>query len=187
MGQKGFYFDMNTCIGCHACQVACRDRNNLYNVGEIYRHVTTTEGGKFPNPYYFNLSIACNHCANPACVANCPTGAMYKDEETGLVLHDDEMCIGCGNCVNNCPYGEPILMDRDGKTISQKCDGCYTLVAKGENPVCVDACLMRCLQFGDYAELAAAHKDATADITILPNSSETIPSLLIDPAPEAVK
>ncbi len=186
MGQKGFYFDMTTCIGCHACQIACRDRNNLYNLGEIFRHVTTTEGGKFPNPYYYNLSIACNHCAKPACVENCPTGAMYKDAETGLVLHDKEMCIGCGMCVQSCPYGEPVLMERDGKTVSQKCDGCYTLVKKGENPVCVDACVMRCLKFGEYTDLVAEY-GGTADITILPDSSETVPSLLINAVDEALK
>ena len=79
-----FYFDMSRCVGCHACQVACRDRNGLYNPGEIFLKVDTYEGGKFPTPWFFPLSIACNHCAKPACVAICPTGAMYKDEETGL-------------------------------------------------------------------------------------------------------
>lgn len=186
MAQKAFYFDMSSCIGCHACQVSCRDRNALNNVGEIFRKVDTYEGGKFPAAWFYNNSIACNHCANPACTAACPTGAMYKDEETGLVLHDDDLCIGCGACVSACPYGEPILMEKNGKTVSAKCDGCYSRVSKGENPVCVDACGMRALQFGDYSELKAAHPDAVADIKCLPDSSITIPALLIDPAKEAV-
>ena len=146
MGQKAFYFDMSRCVGCHACQVACRDRNALYNVGEIFRKVDSYEGGKFPKPWVYFLSIACNHCAKPACVANCPTGAMYKDPDTGLVLHDDELCIGCGTCVQACPYHEPILMEKEGKTVSAKCDGCYALVKEGKNPVCVDACNMRVLR-----------------------------------------
>ena len=186
MGQKAFYFDMTTCVGCHACQIACRDRNGLYNPGEIFRKVDTYEGGKFPNPWFFPLSIACNHCANPACVANCPTGAMYKDEETGLVLHDDEICIGCGTCVASCPYGEPLLMDKDGKTVSAKCDGCYSNVMKGENPVCVDACNMRCLEFGELEDIVAAHPDAVSNLVCLPDADITTPSFFITPLPEAV-
>lgn len=186
MGQKAFYFDMTACIGCHACQVACRDRNALYNVGEIFRKVDTYEGGKFPTPFVYPLSIACNHCANPACVAKCPTGAMYKDEETGLVLHDDALCIGCGLCAQACPYGEPIMMEKEGKTVSAKCDGCYSRVMNGENPVCVDACGMRALEFGELSDIMAKHPDAVSDIKVLPSSAETTPSLFITPVAEAL-
>lgn len=186
MAQKAFYFDMKACVGCHACQVACRDRNALYNAGEIFRKVDTYEGGKFPTPWIYHLSTACNHCANPACVAKCPTGAMYKDEETGLVLHDDELCIGCGLCAQACPYGEPIMMEKEGKTVSAKCDGCYSLVSQGKNPVCVDACGMRALKFGDLTDMMNDHPDAVADLKCLPASSETTPALLVDPVSEAL-
>lgn len=186
MAQKAFYFNMTECVGCHACQVACRDRNALYNVGEIFRKVDVCEGGKFPNPFVYHLSISCNHCGNPACTAACPTGAMYKDEETGLVLHDDEMCIGCGACVNACPYGEPIMIEKEGKKVSAKCDGCYTLVSKGMNPVCVDACGMRALEFGDLSDLMAKHPDAVSEIKVLPAASQTTPALFITPVDEAL-
>ncbi len=186
MGQKAFYYDMKKCAGCHACQVACRDRNALYNVGEIFRKVDLYEGGKYPKPWMYILSIACNHCAKPACVAKCPTGAMYKDAETGLVLHDDELCIGCGTCVEACPYHEPILMEKEGKTVAAKCDGCYTLVKEGKNPVCVDACNSRVLEFGELTDIMKAHPDAVQDIHVLPSSSETVPAFFIDATPEAL-
>ncbi len=186
MGQKAFYFNMPICVGCHACQIACRDRNDLMNPGEIFRKVDTFEGGKFPNPWFYPLSIACNHCANPACVAACASGAMYKDEETGLVLHDDELCIGCGTCTEACPYQEPILIEKEGKTVAAKCDGCYTLTSKGMNPVCVDACGMRALEFGELEDLMAKYPDAVCDLECLPISDITGPSLLITPSPEAV-
>ena len=155
MGKKGFYFDMTTCIACHACQVACRDRNNLYNVGEIYRTVTTTESGKFPNVDYYNLSIACNHCSDPACVRNCPTGATHVADD-GTVVRDNSLCIQCASCVNSCPYGAPKIL-ADGSI--GKCDSCKPLRDAGMKPVCVDACLMRALDFGDVDELKAKYGD----------------------------
>ena len=175
MAQMGFYFDQTACIGCKTCQIACRDKNALYNVGEIFRTVETTEVGEFPSVRYYSTSVSCNHCASPACVANCPTGAMYKDEETGVVLHDDEMCIGCETCVSACP-------------IVRKCDSCYLLREKGESPACVAACPMRCLDFGDLEELKAKYgDDLVSDINGLPDSSETTPSLLINARDIAVK
>lgn len=69
----------------------------------------------------FHLNLSCNHCESPACVANCPTGAMYKDDD-GTVQHDDEACIGCQTCVNSCPYGAPQFIEED--KIVQKCDTC---------------------------------------------------------------
>ena len=132
MGQMGFYFDQTACIGCKTCQVACRDKNALYNVGEIFRRVETVEVGTFPSVRYYGASISCNHCERPACVANCPSGAMYKDEDEGVVLHDDGMCIGCETCVSACPYGEPVYLEDEG--IVRKCDSCVMLRKKGENP-----------------------------------------------------
>ena len=186
MAQMGFYFDQTACIGCKTCQIACRDRNALYNVGEIFRGVTTTEVGEFPTVRYYSTSVSCNHCASPACVANCPTGAMYKDEETGGVLHDDEMCIGCETCVGACPYGEPVYMEDEG--IVRKCDACYLLREKGESPACVAACPMRCLDFGDLEELKAKYgENLVSDVNGLPDSSETTPSLLINARDVAVQ
>ena len=76
----GFYFDMTRCIGCRACQVACKDKNNL-GVGVVLRNAQTYEVGTFPTVKMYNLSNTCNHCENPACVAACPTKAMHKAED----------------------------------------------------------------------------------------------------------
>ena len=101
----GFYFNERACSGCRACQTACKDRNNL-EVGELFRHVRTFQTGTFPNATMYHYSATCNHCESPACVANCPTGAMQKGDD-GTVQHDDEACIGCGSCATACPYEVP--------------------------------------------------------------------------------
>lgn len=183
MGEKAFYFNMSTCIGCHTCQIACKDKNNL-EVGTTFRHVDSYESGAYPAPKLYHVSRSCNHCANPACVANCPTGAMYKAED-GSVQHDDELCIGCQSCVNSCPYEVPQYLEEDN--IVHKCDMCTTLTAKGEQPACVAACQTRALEWGDVDELQAAHPDAVSDIAALPSSEQTGPNLLIDPKPFAVE
>ena len=172
----GFYFDMTRCIGCRACQVACKDKNNL-DVGVILRNAKTYEIGSFPDVNIFNYSASCNHCENPACVAACPTGAMYKAED-GTILHDDALCIGCQNCAAACPYGVPQY--NEPLNVVSKCDACAYLRAKGQNPACVDACPNRALDFGDLDELKAKYgADLVSDISILPDSSATQPNLLI--------
>ena len=95
MEKLGFYYNMNTCVACGACQVACKDIHDL-KAGEFFRRVAVLSEG----PY----SGACNHCEEAACVEACPTGAMYKDGD-GTTQHDDGRCIGCGACLWNCPYG----------------------------------------------------------------------------------
>ena len=175
MTQYGFYVDANNCFGCHVCQVACKDVNRLA-VGQNFRKVTSYCTGEFPTVQMYHVAISCQHCTNPACVANCPTGAMYKDEETGLVLHDDAACIGCDTCVNSCPYGEPVHIDELG--IVKKCDACAVLRMNGEDPSCVASCPMRAIEFGDIEELRAKHPEAVSDFQVLPDSSLTSPNVL---------
>lgn len=179
MTQYGFYFDATNCIGCHTCQVACKDVNGL-EVGENFRNVTSYYTGSEWDVHMYHVAMACNHCFSPACVKNCPTGAMYKDEETGLVLHDDEACIGCKSCVSACPYEQPVLIESLG--IVHKCDGCAGLRLQGEQPSCVASCPQRVLEFGDVEELRAAHPgvDLVSDCYVIPDSSQTVPSLLME-------
>lgn len=184
MAHLGFYFDMTTCIGCKACQIACKDKNDL-KVGEFYRRVYEFEEGIFPNVSGYYLSLSCNHCAEPKCVKGCPTGAMHFAED-GTVQQDKDLCIGCKYCVGNCPYSIPQYFESKG--IVRKCDTCKDLRDAGENPACVDACLMRSLKFGDLEAMKASYgADLVKELPVLPSASLTNPSLLINPKIEALK
>ena len=109
---------------------------------------------------------------------------MYKAED-GTVICDQELCDGCGNCVEICPYQMPKMIEETGKV--NKCDACAYLRAKGENPACVDACLMRCLEFGDLDELKTKHGGELVNtLPFLPDPSATNPSLLNRPKKAAL-
>ena len=180
MAQLGFYFDMTTCIGCKTCQVACRDRNNLYGLGEIFRRVDTYEEGTYPAVRYYSISDSCNHCAVPACSVGCPVTAISKDADTGEVIIDSIVCIGCKTCVTNCPYGEPIFIESEG--VVRKCDSCRPLRKKDELPVCVAACPMRALDFGDLNDLKVKYGSNLVNVVKnLPSPETTKPSILINP------
>ncbi len=180
----GFYLDMTMCIGCRACQVACKDKNNL-RVGILFRNVHNYETGAYPNSKLYHYSSACYHCTDAKCVKGCPTGAMHYAKD-GTVQHDDELCIGCQYCVWNCPYEAPQYIDE--LNIVKKCDSCKDIRDAGENPACVDACPMRCLEFGDLDELRKKHgADLVTSIPILPTSSSLKPSILIKPRSYALE
>ena len=100
--QLGFVIEQERCMGCKACQAACKDKNDL-EVGQLWRRVTEVSGGGYfedgnairQHVYAFWTSMSCNHCENPRCVQNCPTGAMHKRAEDGVVVVDQDKCIGC--------------------------------------------------------------------------------------------
>jgi anaerobic dimethyl sulfoxide reductase subunit B (iron-sulfur subunit) len=104
---------------------------------------------------------------------------MQKDAGgDGTVQHDDELCIGCGTCVRTCPYSVPVLLLE--KNIAGKCDACKPFRDAGMNPVCVDACIMRCLDFGDLDDLKEKYgSDLVNELPILPSADATNPSLQI--------
>ena len=186
--QLGFYFDASACTGCKACQIACKDKNDL-PVGVIWRRVYNYGGGGWvadarhkdllvPNNIFaYSISAACMHCQNPVCVEVCPTTAMSKDEN-GVVSVDADKCIGCRYCEWACPYSAPQFNEASG--IMTKCNMCKDLVSEGGNPACVDACPMRALEFGELSELQA--KYGTLDgIAPLPSGEHTKPSIVLTP------
>lgn len=102
---------------------------------------------------------------------------MYKDE-SGIVLHDDDVCIGCKTCMSSCPYDAPQFAEE--KELIIKCDSCKALRDAGMNPVCVDACMSRALDFGDMDELRSKYgSDLVSEIPCIGGADVTAPNLLI--------
>lgn len=180
----GFYVDLSRCIGCKTCQVACKDRHNLQQAGPRTRRVETFECGTYPEVGMYHVTLSCNHCENPACVAGCPTGAMFKSDD-GAVLHNDDQCVVCRNCMLVCPYGAPQYDEFENMIV--KCDTCKSLRDAGHNPVCVDACPMRAIEFGDMDELRAKYGDALQEMPVLPTADTTQPNVLITASPAALR
>lgn len=192
MAQYGFYFDSTRCTGCKTCMLACKDYNDL-TADETFRRVIDYEGGAWSQEengswrqtvFVYHLSIACNHCGNPVCVQVCPTGAMHKDDATGLVLVDNHVCVGCGYCELSCPYSAPKVSEVTRQ--STKCDGCIERLRQDKQPICVDACPMRALEFGDIHKLQARSGTVSA-IAPMPDSSYTAPHISILPSSAACK
>lgn len=176
MARKGFYIDTTRCVNCKTCQVACKKKFKLPK-GLLYRAVNSYEVGEYPNGRLYSVSHACNHCEDPACVRNCPTKAMYKDEQDGTVQHDDDRCIGCRACIMACPYGAPVFLEEKG--IVNKCNACIDTREEDGATTCEAACGMRAIEFGDYEELRAKHPDAVQSIPCFPDPHITDPSILI--------
>jgi DMSO reductase iron-sulfur subunit len=159
--QYRFHFDMTRCVGCQCCVVACNEQNN--NPATVnWRRVGEIEGGIYPNTKRFHLSMACNHCLDPACLTGCPTDAYVKLEDTGVVAHKEEECIGCGYCTWNCPYSVPQFNPE--RRIVTKCDMCHNRLADGLEPACVASCPEQAIRIEkvNVAEWREDHTEADA-------------------------
>lgn len=190
MTQYGFYFDSSRCTGCRTCEMACKDYKDL-SVDFAYRHVYDCEGGDWEeqadgtytqNCFAYHVSLSCQHCDDPACVKVCPTTAMHKDAETGLVSVDAGKCIGCGYCHMACPYNAP-KVDRE-KGHSVKCNGCAERVSEGKNPICVDACPLRALDFGPIEDIRKKYEGVDC-VAPMPEASYTHPNIVVKECPAA--
>lgn len=170
MIEKRFIINTNVCISCHSCQYACAEKNGLAKEQWRRRVILVRQGDTF-TPY----SLGCNHCLSPACVAACPTKAMVRDEERGLVLHRDSFCIGCGSCVWACPYGAVSIDPYTG--LASKCDGCAEETKNDGVPACAAACPTKALQYEAVEEFEKEYVVTEPDLAFLPDPKETRPGL----------
>jgi len=168
--QYRFHFDMSRCVGCQCCVVACNEQNN--NPPEVnWRRVGEIEGGVYPDTKRFHLSMACNHCLDPACLTGCPTDAYVKLED-GIVKQQAEECIGCGYCTWNCPYGVPQFNPE--RNIVTKCDMCHSRLKEGQLPACVAACPEGAIQIEKVNVREWRENHTQADAPEVPDSGMTI-------------
>lgn len=135
--QYSFEVNLDACTGCKACVTACHSLNGL-DTHESWRDIGVLFGGTRIKPKQQTVTTACHHCADPGCLNGCPVLAYTKDEETGIVKHLDDQCIGCQYCILKCPYDVPKYNPRLG--IVRKCDMCIDRLNEGEAPACVQAC-----------------------------------------------
>lgn len=191
MGQQlAFYFEQKHCVGCDTCQIACKDKHDL-PVGQLFRKVFEVSGGGFrvrngavfPEVYAFWVSISCNHCIKPKCADNCPTGAIKKRDEDGIVYIEQDLCIGCRLCLDSCPYGSPQYNPTTSKV--SKCDFCRDLLSQNKPPACVASCPVRALDYGPLNALRKKFGNVN-ETKGLPRAGITDPALVITPHRDAV-
>lgn len=168
--------------------MACKDKNNLDT--EInWRKVYEVGGGGWrkngaawiSEVRSYHVSMSCNHCEDPICLSHCPNDAIYKNDK-GLVLIDDNRCMGCQYCEWACPYDALQLDKKTG--IITKCDLCRDYLEEGKLPACVAACPMRVLETGDLEELRA-HYGKHDPVFPLPPEHHTKPALVLIPHPQS--
>lgn len=135
--QYAFEVSLDRCTGCKACVSACHSLNGLDD-HEAWRDTGVLLGGENAPGWQQTITTACHHCADPGCLNGCPVGAYEKNQETGIVRHLDDQCIGCSYCILKCPYDVPKYSKKRG--IVRKCDMCHQRLAEGEAPACVQAC-----------------------------------------------
>ncbi len=172
--QHGFHFTADNCIGCHACEAACSEKNDL-PAHISFRSVGYVEGGSYPDFRRVNISMACNHCDDPVCLKGCPTRAYTKFAEYGAVLQDPDICFGCGYCTWVCPYNAPQLDPVKGEV--SKCNMCVDRLEVGLKPACVSACLAGALDFGVIETTPANRVQTELAIPGFPDPAITHPNI----------
>lgn len=164
----GLVIDLDNCVGCHACAVACKEWNTSGTTGPLSDYIPTGldpsgvwfnrvrhyERDEYPNNQTINFPMSCLHCEDADCVTVCPTGASYKRPEDGIVLVDQDKCMGCNLCAWACPYGARELDEESGTM--KKCTLCIDRIYDEEipqaqrQPACVLVCPTNARFFGDF-------------------------------------
>ena len=142
-----FVIDVARCIDCRACLVACSVENNVpMDHTRIWVYDQGIQGN-WPDLSREFVPYNCMHCDHPPCTEVCVSGATYKDANSGLVLVDQDACIGCGYCVEACPYGARYIDQKRG--VVDKCNACVQRLQVGLQPACVATCVGKSRLFGD--------------------------------------
>ncbi|MEQ1666936.1 MAG: 4Fe-4S dicluster domain-containing protein [Sulfuriferula sp.] len=170
----GLVIDLDVCVGCHACAIACKEWNasgttapltdyqpyGAQPSGVWFNRIRSYEVGDYPNNKTINFPMSCMHCEDADCVTVCPTGASYKRAEDGIVLVDQTKCMGCNYCSWACPYGAREL-DRVSGTM-KKCTLCVDRIydtfmpVEERQPACVLTCPAHARMFGDMDDANSA-------------------------------
>ncbi len=182
----GFFTDTSVCIGCKACEVACKEWNlvpedglawtghSYDNTGELnantWRHVAFVEQ-QAPDPIkrgkndfrWLMESDVCKHCTHAGCLDVCPTGAIFRTE-FGTVVIQDDVCNGCGYCITACPFGVITKRELGGDGGMHKCTLCYDRLQDGMEPACAKACPTDSIQFGPLDELVERARQRCGDL-----------------------
>lgn len=171
MKQLGLMIDMDLCIGCKTCIVACRNYHGLVDnetamPGKIpfYLRVESKREGSYPMISASHRVIPCQHCKSAKCMKACPSGAISKDEQTGIVHIDQEKCTGAKKCIEDCPWG--VIQFNEAGGFAHKCDLCYDRVVFGEMPVCAEVCMTNAITFGELAMLKQKAKAEGREIDL---------------------
>lgn len=160
---KTFVVDLKKCVGCHNCQVACKDEHcgNDWmpyakpqpDTGQFWLKLEQKERGQIPQVKVTYMAKMCQQCSNASCMQACPNGAIMRRDD-GIVWIDPEKCQGCRACVAACPYD--CIFFNEEFNLAQKCTGCAHLLDRGwpiSEPRCVNNCHVGALQFGEEDEL----------------------------------
>lgn len=160
--QYGFAIDQGTCIGCHACTVACKTEHEI-PVGQFRTWVKYVDKGEYPSTTREFGVMRCNHCTDAPCIDICPTNSLFKRDD-GIVDFDQDSCIGCKSCIQACPY-DAIYIDDDSNTAA-KCNFCAHRIDSGLEPACVTVCPTQSIWVGDL-------DDPHSDISRMLATNET--------------
>ena len=188
MPRKCLVINIDRCTGCDSCIVSCKFENHL-PLGTFYNRVMQVgPTGTYPNIERYNLPVQCQQCTHARCVEVCPTGASYRDSESGIVLVNEAKCIGCQYCLYACPYGVRSFSEEDG--VARKCTLCQHLTADGKADLgCVQNCPGGARVYGDLDDPDSAvsrelakYDDACIHTLGAPEGEEPLTRYILSPS-----